>query len=293
MSQALIVAWWNCSGPKLPRMIAESRARGLSAAFEAGDDAGAELGEEVAHGGEDQVVLGPEVVVGERRGHPGAAGDLGDGDVERAAVGDLLERGADQGAAPRLGHAGPRCHRIPRAPARTWPNCWPNLLIDGSINMGFACKGQRFAMRSAKDDDGHGRKQAGRNGWRLADETTAGWRTARRPSRHLRRWPPSPKAAGRCASRTSAGPTSPRRRRWRRRSSKRWATRPRSTCWRCRSPTRASPAATSTSSSATGCRRWRPTSPRTARRARSRRCGPTSRGRSTRSRCRRASRTRG
>ncbi len=71
----------------------------------------------------------------------------------------------------------------------------------------------------------------------------------------------------------SAGPTSPRRPPPRRPSSTRSATRPRSRSSPSRLPIPASPRATSTSSSATGCRRWRPISHPTARQARSRRCG--------------------
>ena len=70
----------------------------------------AELGEEMPHGREDQVVLGAEVVVGERRGHAGARGDLRYRHVERAARGDLLQRRADQGAAANLGQGGARAH---------------------------------------------------------------------------------------------------------------------------------------------------------------------------------------
>ena len=78
---------------------------------QAGDDAGAELGEEVAHRREDEVVLGAEVVVRERRGDAGARGDLRDRDVERATRGNLLQRRPDQGAAPGFGHAGAGGHR--------------------------------------------------------------------------------------------------------------------------------------------------------------------------------------
>ena len=105
-----MVARWNCSGPKLPRTMAESRGARTVGAGEPLDEDGAELGEEVPHGGEDEVVLAAEIVVGEGGRDAGAAGDLRHGHLERAVVGDLAERGADQRPAPRLGHLRPR-HR--------------------------------------------------------------------------------------------------------------------------------------------------------------------------------------
>ena len=118
-------------------------------------------------------------------------------------------------------------------------------------------------------------------------ETTADRGGARGAPRRPGARPPSRRAAPRCTSPTSAGPTSPPPRRSTGAVLEGARLRDRR-----QHPVgaghlrRARRRATSTSSSATGCRRWRPTSRPTATTARSRWCAPTSRAPSTRWPCR-------
>ena len=76
---------------------------------------GPEFGQQVTHRREDQVFLVAEIVVGEGGRHAGPPGDLGHGDIERTAIGDLDEGRADQGASAAVGCSGSRGHPAPQS----------------------------------------------------------------------------------------------------------------------------------------------------------------------------------
>ena len=68
----------------------------------------AELGEEMPHRGEQELVLAAEIMVGERRRDAGAPGDLAHRHLAHAAVVDGVDRGRDQRLAAQRLHSDPR-----------------------------------------------------------------------------------------------------------------------------------------------------------------------------------------
>ena len=65
----------------------------------------AELGEEVAHGGEQELVLAAEIMMRQRRRDAGAAGDLAHRHLAHAAGVDGLDRRRDQRLAAQRLHS--------------------------------------------------------------------------------------------------------------------------------------------------------------------------------------------
>ena len=111
---------------KLTAITAETRSRGVAAARQRAHRVAAEIGEQMPHRRLQQLLLGAEIMMRQRRGHAGAAGDVGHGDVERAALADRRDRRVDQRAAAQRFHSDLR-HIEASRPARLF-------FIDWSIN---------------------------------------------------------------------------------------------------------------------------------------------------------------
>ncbi len=90
----------------------------------------AELGQEMAHGGEQQLVLAAEIMVRQRRGDAGAAGDLAHRHLAHAAVVDGVDRRRDQRLAAHRLHSDPRHQSTSRFELFAY-----RFLIDRSIKI--------------------------------------------------------------------------------------------------------------------------------------------------------------
>jgi hypothetical protein len=64
-----------------------------------------QFGQQMPHRRQQQFVLRPEIVVGQRRRHAGAAGDFGHCDVQRPAIADRRNRRIDERSAAQRFHS--------------------------------------------------------------------------------------------------------------------------------------------------------------------------------------------